>query len=144
MRGIRAELVQALDESKSLFEVMLMMEGVVEDLKQVRGDVNINETLQNFQEGAPMMQMATLLHYVNVKLLKSIVAGTLAFDLYQADGLDASCQYDDEASAGTYVVSLSIEGRQGRFLNYHELGQLAGYIEMYAEYASMWVRNDHA
>lgn len=144
MRGFRAELVQALDESKSLFEVNLMMEGVVDDLKKVRGDVNINESLQNFQEGVPMMQMATLLHYMNVKLLRSIVAGTLAFDLYQADDLDASCQYDDEASAGTYVVSLSIEGRQGRFLNYHELGQLAGHIETYAEYASMWVRNDHA
>lgn len=45
MRGIRAELVQALDESKSLFEVMLMMEGVVEEFEQVRGDININETL---------------------------------------------------------------------------------------------------
>lgn len=137
MKGLRAKLFQALDESKNLFEVMLIIEGVKEELEQVQGNVSINKTLQNFQESVPMIQIASLLHYMNIKLLKLIIAGTLAFNLYQADDLDASCQYDDKTSARTYVVSLLIEGRQGRLLNYHKLRQLTGHIETYTKYTGM-------
>ena len=142
MEGIRAKLVQALDENKSLFEIMLMMDDVVEDLEQVRGDVTIKKTLEYFEKGVPMMQMASLLHYVNVKLLKSIIAGTLAFDLYQDPNLGANCQYDENCSAGTYVVSLSIYGRQGKFLNIFELRSLSSLITRYADAAKAWISNN--
>lgn len=55
MKGMRSKLVQALDENKSLFEIMLMMDGVVEDLKQVGGSVPIKATVDSFKEGFQMM-----------------------------------------------------------------------------------------
>ncbi|KAK7697687.1 hypothetical protein SLS64_013243 [Diaporthe eres] len=140
MEGMRAKLVRALDENVSLFEIMLMMEDVVEDLSQVQG-VSIANTLDSFKEGAPMMQMVSLLHYVNRKLLRSIVAGTLAYDLFQDPDLGANCQYNDNSSAGTYVVSLSIQGRQGKFLNIGELRRLAGLVERYAGAVQTWILN---
>lgn len=143
MKGIRAKLVQALDQDKSLFEVTLMMSDVVKDLEKVRvsSGFAINATVACFEEGAPMMQMASLLHYVNVKLLRSIIAGTLAYDLYQDADLGTKCQYSDSKSPGTYVVSLSILGRQGKFLNTRELSSLANSVDKYAESARLWVKN---
>lgn len=144
MKGIRAELVQALDEKKSLFEVVLMLGDVVKDLQKVCGDVKLAKTLESFDEEIPRMQMASLLHYVNVKLLRSIVAGTLAYDLYQDPDLGANCQYNENSSPGTYVVSLSIKGRQGKFLNIKELGKLADRVDEYANGAGLWSRNHKA
>lgn len=141
MKGIRAELIQAMDQNKSLFEVTLMLGDVVKDLEKVQGDVSINKTVESFKEGAPLMQMTNLLHYVNVKLLRSIIAGTLAYDLYQDHDLGANCQYNENCSPGTYVVSLSIEGRQGRFLNIQELRYLADLVKDYAGGADMWFKN---
>lgn len=87
---------------------------------------------------------ASLLHYVNVKLLRSIIAGTLAYDLYQDADLGANCQYNENCSPGTYVVSLSIRGRQGKFLNIQELRYLADLVMDYAEGADMWFKNGKA
>ncbi|KAJ0108282.1 uncharacterized protein J7T55_005259 [Diaporthe amygdali] len=142
MKGIRAELVEALDKNESLFEVTLMLGDVVKDLERVRGKVSIGKTLECFEEGVPLLQMASLLHYVNVKLLRSIIAGTLAYDLYQDQDLGANCQYNENCSPGTYVVSLSIKGREGKFLNIKELRALADWVDEYAEGAETWNSND--
>lgn len=144
MKGIRADLVQALDEKKSLFEVTLMLGDVVKDLEKVGTKVDIKATVESFNEGVPMMQMASLLHYVNVKLLRSIIAGTLAYDLHQDPDLGANCQYNDSCSAGTYVVSLSIKGRQGKFLSMRELSRLALEVGEYADGAELWIKNKKA
>lgn len=144
MKGIRADLVQALDEKKSLFEVTLMLGDVVKNLEKVGTEVGIKATVESFNEGVPMMQMASLLHYVNVKLLRSIIAGTLAYDLHQDPDLGANCQYNDNCSAGTYVVSLSIKGRQGKFLSMRELRRLALEVGDYADGAELWIKNKMA
>lgn len=144
MKGIRAELVQALDEKKSLFEVTLMLGDVVKDLGKVQWDIAIKKTIESFDEDMPLMRMASLLHYMNVKLLRSVIAGTLAYDLYQDADLGANCQYNENSSPGTYVVSLSIKGRQGKFLNIRELGQLADLVDDYAQAADLWANNDKA
>lgn len=144
MKGIRADLVQALDEKKSLFEVTLMLGDVVKDLEKVGTEVGIKATVQSFNEGLQLMQMASLLHYVNVKLLRSIIAGTLAYDLHQDPDLGANCQYSDSCSAGTYVVSLSIKGRQGKFLSTRELNHLALLVKDYADGAELWNKNKKA
>lgn len=144
MKGIRADLVQALDEKKSLFEVTLMLGDVVKDLEKVSTEVDIKMTVESFDEGVRLMQMASLLHYVNVKLLRSIIAGTLAYDLHQDPDLGANCQYNDSCSAGTYVVSLSIKGRQGKFLSMRELSRLALEVGEYADGAELWIKNKMA
>jgi hypothetical protein len=86
--------------------------------------------------------MASLLYYVNIKLLKSIITGMLAFNLYQDPDLGANCQYNENCSAGTYVVSLSIYGRQGKFLNIFELRSLSSLITRYADAAKAWISNN--
>lgn len=55
IEGIRAKLVQALDENKSLFKIMLIIDNVVKDLKQVRRDVSIKKTVEYFKKSIPTM-----------------------------------------------------------------------------------------
>lgn len=142
MKGIRAELVQALDEDHSLFELSLMLGNeVVKDLEKVLGKVPIHKTMESFKHGPPLLRMISLLHYINVKLLRSIIAGTLAYDLVNDKNLREKCQYNDREAPGTYVVSLSIKGRYGKFLNMRELRELAGLVTDYAEKAGIWVKN---
>lgn len=144
MKGVRAALVQAvLDEKKSLFEVTLMLGDVVKDLEKdtLGKNVAIKKTVESFNEEVPLMHMASLLHYMNAKLLRSVIAGTLAYDLCQDRDLDKNCQYNDNATAGTYVVSLSIKGRQGRFLNIQELRKLTNLVKQYTQSAEIWNKN---
>ncbi|KAK8091682.1 hypothetical protein PG997_002043 [Apiospora hydei] len=147
MRGDRLDMLQALDCS-SYYELSLALSQNASALSLHTNDLDGMSRARLKIEGdrANGRPLAILLHCIPRALMRSIIAGTVAYDsinqstpspaVYSADG------------AGTYVAGVAIQGRNGKFLNYHELLGLAAamedYCKSYARQKSRWIADDRA
>lgn len=134
MSGFMADFTRCIDNTRSMFEISLMLQQAVDEAKKVTGRTAMHKTLLAF-EGSGYQKMINLLHYLHPRTLKAIVRGTLAYE-YMQDPEFRMHQYNGNEVAGTYAVSMCIEHRKGRFLNGQELELLASFIEDYVSAAT--------
>ncbi|KAJ4394899.1 hypothetical protein N0V93_004119 [Gnomoniopsis smithogilvyi] len=134
MKGFMARFTQAIDENNSMFEISLMLKDAVDQAKAVSDLIPVERTIGEF-ERERYIQMVQLLHYVHPLMLKAIARGTLAYEHENNPAFRDQYQYNAKTVPGTYAVSVSINGRGGKFLNQRELERLAEYIDEYGDAA---------
>lgn len=75
-----------------------------------------------------------LLHAIPRKVLESLILHTVAYDHCQSRNRDYGHGYKfDSNDQGVYVVGISIEGRDGKFLTGNELGTLSRKMQEYVD-----------
>lgn len=134
MKGFMAKFTKAIDDNRSMFEISLMLKQAVDEAKAVSDQVSLTKTLGEFERDR-YTQMVQLLHYVHPLMLKAIARGTLAYEYEQNPAFQDEYQYNAKTVPGTYAVSVSIRGREGKFLNQKELERMAEWVDEYAEAA---------
>lgn len=73
--------------------------------------------------------MARLTLAIPLDLIKSILAGTVAYDSHAKPALD----WYPLTGPGIYVVGLKVNGRNGKFLSRNEISQLRALLERYCQ-----------
>ncbi|KXH38164.1 hypothetical protein CSIM01_10479 [Colletotrichum simmondsii] len=129
--GYRASLVNRLDARDSRYELSLQFPDIIKEFENLPLGATRSAKIfeQDPYEGWTMMQ---LFHAIPDELLRSIVLGTVAYD-----DIQHQCHLPDysEDGLGVYVIAISIEGRNGAFLNTDEIEMLtqsmATYLEAY-------------
>lgn len=137
MKGYMAKFTKAIDDNRSMFEISLMLKEAVDEAKLVSDQVSLNKTMGEF-ERERYIKMVQLLHYVHPLMLKAIARGTLAYEYEQHPAFQDQYWYNAKTVSGTYAVSVSIKGRDGKFLNQRELERMAKYIDEYGDAAEVF------
>ncbi|KAK2003642.1 hypothetical protein LX36DRAFT_78763 [Colletotrichum falcatum] len=131
MSDVQARLLEVLDRGGSFYELSLLLPDVGKDLAAagmpVTPQTTINQLSSDYLNSYKSLE---LLHVAPRQLLVSMIQGTVAYDCTQNPSEDYSSQTDDP---GVYVISISIKGRDGKFLGWYELELVATYIDDYIE-----------
>ncbi|KAI0879774.1 uncharacterized protein GGS22DRAFT_182821 [Annulohypoxylon maeteangense] len=134
-------LVEGLDKHKSLDELFPIVVDMAEELDKQA--IPCASTVKMFTEkdSEQYKQLHILFHTLNRDILRSLVLGTLSYDLWDKDSNSWQNTYSTHSfdAAGSYVMTLSIEGRRGKFLNGKEIGQVRELLDTYERCCQAWI-----
>ncbi|OTB11960.1 hypothetical protein K445DRAFT_15337 [Daldinia sp. EC12] len=82
--------------------------------------------------------LRVLFHTLNRKTLRSLLLGTLPYDLYDEDSPKCENMYNRDGP-GTYLIGISIEDRRGAFLSGNEVKEVINHIRDYKAGCEAWV-----
>lgn len=138
MDGLRLEMLQALESDDSCFTLAGMM-------PRLRAEAQLHGPELRCTAKASVLKdercdMFLLLHHVRREVLRSVIRGTLAWDMCQTRGLGV-WRTDDRTLPGAYVTSIAVKGRQGAFLTGNELRRLQSDVLLHAQAADHWFRH---
>lgn len=135
MAGRRLNMLKALRDDKSMFTVSKYIKVLGQELWFDKKWQKAGSALKD----NPMMKV--LIHHIERSMLISMVRGTVAWDICNA-GISNGQMYQDKNYPGTYICTLSIEGRGGAFLTPAELQELETGIRRYATFVQTNDKDD--
>ncbi|KAI1808774.1 hypothetical protein F4811DRAFT_558879 [Daldinia bambusicola] len=83
--------------------------------------------------------LRVLFHTIHRQVLRSLLLGTLPYDLHDKDHPNWKYIYEGHG-AGAYLIGLSINGRRGAFLNREEIEVVIGHLQDYKEGCEAWMK----
>lgn len=142
LSGTRLELLRALQQGKSYYEISLLFPKLIEDAESVprylRNDkTNHVAVLEKMQD--PRSKIWRIFHTIPRDMLQSLILGTVAFDFSRVSERPET--YRDMNKWGIYIVSISVLGRSGKWLSANELDQVIVQMKKYIEGYEAW--KDH-
>ncbi|KAJ0301739.1 hypothetical protein COL516b_007716 [Colletotrichum fioriniae] len=131
MEGVRVDMLKVLDRGDSLYELTLRFPDIANELIAAGMPKQPDCTIAQLRlDHSSNWETTEVLHIIPRDLLRSIIKGTVAMDF----GPNRPHDYDeDSTAAGIYVIAVSIDGGDGRFLNWSELGELIMILQNYAD-----------
>ncbi|CAG7565832.1 unnamed protein product [Fusarium equiseti] len=129
------KLIDICARGKSLYEVYLQLPKLASDLENDEAlqehSFSVESTVRALKYRS--LTMFELMHSMSPRVIRSIVAGTVAFDdqTGKFNGYDAPNKHSSAHVPGVYVIGLSRYGEEGRFLNITELELVIQAIEKY-------------
>ncbi|KAG7047474.1 hypothetical protein JMJ77_0010826 [Colletotrichum scovillei] len=131
MDGVRVDMLKVLDRGDSLYELTLCFPDIANELIAAGMTKQPDCTIAQLRlDHARGWETTEVLHIIPRDLLRSIIKGTVAMDF----GPNRPHDYDEDSSeAGIYVIAVSVDGRDGKFLNWSELGELTTALQTYAD-----------
>ncbi|KAM5357456.1 hypothetical protein ACJZ2D_016239 [Fusarium nematophilum] len=131
------QLIDALEQHSSLYELCLELPKLAESLDQNQtlkdNEFVVVETVTALRRDPRNgWKMCELLHSMPRSVIRSVIQGTVAYDSFhnKADWFAIPSKAEGKV-AGVYVVGLSLAYRQGKFLNIKEMEDLISGIEKY-------------
>ncbi|KAI1468286.1 uncharacterized protein F4812DRAFT_361139 [Daldinia caldariorum] len=137
MRGRRLEMFKALEDHDSYYELSLMFSALAGDLQQLGANLpgSSSAALKIRQDKTNKRAMCILLHSILKDLLRSVILGTVAFDMISPTRKPAHYAAD---GPGAYVAAMAIDGRDGKWLNRDEIRDLIKTLNMYVKAYEAW------
>ncbi|KAI1656302.1 hypothetical protein F4813DRAFT_397700, partial [Daldinia decipiens] len=83
--------------------------------------------------------LRVLFHTIHRKVLRSLLLGTLPYDLYDRDLPNWECVYDSHG-AGAYLIGISIDEKRGEFLTRDEIEVVIGHMREYKAGCEAWIK----
>ncbi|KAI6083293.1 hypothetical protein F4821DRAFT_271847 [Hypoxylon rubiginosum] len=104
-------------------------------------NIACNNIINDFvdEESKAHTDLRILFHTIHRKTLRSLVLGQLPHDLHDRYSSNWNNVYDKEGP-GTYLIGISIEDRQGAFLNWKEIKKVTGHLEEYRAGCEAWTQ----
>ncbi|KAI0376930.1 hypothetical protein F5Y04DRAFT_292367 [Hypomontagnella monticulosa] len=135
------QIVDGLDNNVALDVLFTLVIQMAKDLRQQRL-ISCDKIVEYFEDEAcsQYAQLRVLFHIIHRKTLRSLLLGTMPYDLYDKDSENWKNVYE-AGGAGCYLVGLSIEGRRGAFLNKNEVEQVIGLLQKYKAGCVVWNQN---
>ncbi|KAI1774831.1 hypothetical protein F4818DRAFT_416865 [Hypoxylon cercidicola] len=139
---IAEQIVVGIDSGatlESLFPLVIDMAKELRGEEQTIGCENVidyfeDKTSENHQ------QLRILFHTMNRQTLRSLLLGHIAYDLHDTYSKNWKNTYDKEG-AGAYFIGISIEDRDGAFLNQKEIKTVMGHLEEYQAGCEAWTHS---
>ncbi|KAI0168934.1 hypothetical protein GGR52DRAFT_552863 [Hypoxylon sp. FL1284] len=134
-------LVEAVDRGDTYVQMFYLVIDMARELRQQ--SIDCNEIVKNFEEihTVENERLRLLFHTLHRRTLRSLVLGHIAYDLHDKDSPNWANVYNDEC-AGSYLIGISIDGRQGAFLNQREIKSVIEVVEEYREGCEAWGSDD--
>ncbi|KAI2620873.1 hypothetical protein GGS26DRAFT_594563 [Hypomontagnella submonticulosa] len=137
VNDLARQLVEGPDNRESLdflFPIVVDMAKEMQNQKSIKVD-----KLYRFNNEKDYNEMRLLFHTFNRKTLRSLVLGTIPYDLYDEDSPNWSNVYNGQG-AGSYLVGLSVRHRKGAFFNRTEIELIIDHVRRYKEGCEAWSR----
>jgi len=136
--GYRGLLLDALDKGNgSCLFLWCLFPHMVALLEESARHITVNCTVKDMSDGEIRVEMMKMLMAVPEQLLRSVIRGSVAHDLYNGAIRSRDNQYPVD-TGGVYVVALSIDMRNGCFLTSSEIRTLIDYIDKYVDAWDKW------
>lgn len=130
-------LVEELDRGTSLDEVFHIVKDMARELTS-HGYIQCPRTKTVFENGSDTeAELRILFHTIHRDTLRSLVLGCIAYDFHDQDSENWKNVYSPKG-AGSYVVAISIKGRDGGFLSRSEINALSELVEKYKNACVAW------
>ncbi|KAK1495356.1 hypothetical protein CTAM01_08485 [Colletotrichum tamarilloi] len=131
MDGVRVDMLKVLERGDSLYELTLCFPDIANELIAAGMPKQPDCTIAQLRlDHVRDWETTEVLHIIPRDLLRSIIKGTVAMDF----GSNRPHDYDEDSNeAGIYVIAVSVDGRDGRFLDWSELGELITTLQTYAD-----------
>ncbi|KAI2784201.1 hypothetical protein F4815DRAFT_491281 [Daldinia loculata] len=132
------QMVDKIDNDASYDELFTL---VVEMAKewQKQDIIPSSKAISLFeQKGTPEYKdLRVLFHTIHRKVLRSLLLGTLPYDLHDRDLPNWEYVYDSRG-AGAYLIGISIDERHGAFLTREEIEVVIGHMQDYKTGCEAW------
>ncbi|KAI1453629.1 hypothetical protein F4805DRAFT_461531 [Annulohypoxylon moriforme] len=133
-----ARLIHGIDDGDALEELFPLVVEMAKELcnQQLVPCYNCAAIFEN-KNHKDHMEIQVLFHSFNRKTLRALVMGTIPYDVPEINCPNSENLYPAQG-AGAYLASLTIEGREGAFLNCEEIDEVLAILESYRLGCEAW------
>ncbi|KAK3987084.1 hypothetical protein QBC44DRAFT_310648 [Cladorrhinum sp. PSN332] len=133
LKGSRLEFAKAFKAEASPIQLMTLFPGIFDDLRKEDNShiialTSTKEKMAKMEGISPNCVIWALFHSIPRLVVESIVLGTVGHDVAK-DNIEG---YTDKGG-GVYVLGVTIDGRDGAFLNVNEYAELLTNLKSYLQ-----------